>query len=389
MTTAIHGHRPLNGAFSSFGLKDRTFSTTFKAATGEGQQGLLPAPQPTQMSQGNGGAPQRNDNIMNRRGDEGSSLFLICENLKRRMALVPGCDIHIAEMEEEELETGEATDPVTTMWNCLRRGYPLMTIYNAFRPAQPLTLDASRMAEVRIGKAATFKFLQACLTDLKIPAHECFLITDLYGGDTTGFVKVTRVVNKVLDILDERGLMMRAHPSLADPNASKEPQTLTRRQNIIHEIVQTERDYVQQIEDLQHFKNELEMSGAIGGDAVHDIFLNINALLDFQRRFLIRIEQQNSLPEEQQNWGNLFVTYQDSFRVYEPFIANGSRCNETVTKEWDRLKSAPISADLRGMVEAPSILLGFLVKPLQRLTKYPLLLQVRREFVTIVSCDES
>lgn len=183
--------------------------------------------------------------------------------------------------------------------------------------------------------------------------------------------------------------MMRAHPSLADSNASKEPQTLTRRQNIIHEIVQTERDYVQQIEDLQHFKNELEMSGAIGGDAVHDIFLNINALLDFQRRFLIRIEQQNSLPEEQQNWGNLFVTYQDSFRVYEPFIANGSRCNETVTKEWDRLKSAPISADLRGMVEAPSILLGFLVKPLQRLTKYPLLLQVRREFVTIVSCDES
>ena len=160
------------------------------------------------------------------------------------------------------------------------------------------------------------------------------------------------------------------------------PRTLTRRQNIIQEIVQTERDYVQQIEDLQHFKNELEMSGAVGGDAIHDIFLNINALLDFQRRFLIRIEQQNSLPDEEQNWGNLFITYRDSFRVYEPFIANGTRCNETVTKEWDRLKSAPISSDLQGMVEAQSIMLGFLVKPLQRLTKYPLLLQVRHSNVS-------
>ena len=381
MTTTIHGHRPLNGALSSFGLKDRTFSATFRATTGEAKQTLLSAAQPVPMSQPLGGAPQRNDNIMNRKGDENSSLFKICENLKKRMALVPGCDIHIAEMEEEEMEAGETTDPVTTMWNCLRRGYPLMTIYNASRPAQPLTLDASRMAEVRIGKAATFKFLQACLTDLKIPANECFLITDLYGGDTTGFVKVTKVVNKVLDILDERGLLMRAHPSLADAAANKGPQTLTRRQNIIHEIVQTERDYVQQIEDLQRFKNELEMSGAIGGDAIHDIFLNINALLDFQRRFLIRIEQQNSLPEEEQNWGNLFVTYRDSFRVYEPFIANGSRCNETVSKEWERLKAAPVTADLRGMVEAQSILLGFLVKPLQRLTKYPLLLKVRNYLV--------
>ena len=382
MTTAIHGQRPYNGAPPDLGMKGHTFSATFRATTSDGRQSLFPAGQPAQMSQANGGAPQRNDNIMNRRGTEGSSLFKICENLRRRMALVPGCDIHIAEMDEEELEAGETTDPVTTMWNCLRRGYPLMTIYNALRPPQPLTLDASRMAETRVGKAATFKFLQACLTDLKIPANECFLITDLYGGDTTGFVKVTKVVNRVLDILDERGLLMRAHPSIADSTTSAGPRALTRRQNIIQEIVQTERDYVQQIEDLQHFKNELEMSGAVGGDAIHDIFLNINALLDFQRRFLIRIEQQNSLPDEEQNWGNLFITYRDSFRVYEPFIANGTRCNETVTKEWDRLKSAPISSDLQGMVEAQSIMLGFLVKPLQRLTKYPLLLQVRHSNVS-------
>lgn len=135
-------------------------------------------------------APKRNENIMNRRGDGNSSLYQICLNLKRRMARVPNFDIHIAEMEEEEAEANDSTDPVTSMWNCLRRGYPLMSIYNALMPHKPITVDASRMAEAKVGKAATFKFLQACLTDLKFPASECFLITDLYGGDTTGFVKV-------------------------------------------------------------------------------------------------------------------------------------------------------------------------------------------------------
>ena len=141
----------------------------------------------------------------------------------------------------------------------------------------------------------------------------------------------------------------------------------------------SERDYVQHLETLQHFKKELDESGAVAGDALHDIFLNLNALLDFQRRFLIRIEQQNSLPESQQNWGQLFVQYKESFRVYEPFIANQVRCNSTVTREWDKIRTAPISADLRGIVDVQNsnVLLSFLLKPFQRLSKYPLLLEVR------------
>ena len=133
---------------------------------------------------------------------------------------------------------------------------------------------------------------------------------------------------------------------------------------------------MQHLEILQQFKNEVEESGAIAGDAVHDIFLNLNALLDFQRRFLIRIEQQNSLPESQQNWGQLFIQYKESFRVYEPFIANQIRCNNAVTKEWDKLKAAHLSDDLRGMVEIQSVLTGFLMKPFQRLSRYPMLLDV-------------
>ena len=153
---------------------------------------------------------------------------------------------------------------------------------------------------------------------------------------------------------------------------------LTHREMIIEELVKTERDYVQHLEMLQAFQNVIQESGAIPGDAVHDIFLNLNSLLDFQRRFLIRIEQQNSLSEIDQNWGKLFSHYRDGFKVYEPFLANQTRCNNAVIKEWKKLRAATLSSDLVGMVETPAVLLGFLVKPFQRLSKYPLLLKVLR-----------
>ena len=153
---------------------------------------------------------------------------------------------------------------------------------------------------------------------------------------------------------------------------------MTTKQRIIEEIVTTERDYVQHLETLQQFKNEVEASGVISGDPAHDIFLNLNNLIDFQRRFLIRIEQQNGLPEAAQDWGKLFSHYNDYFRVYEPFIANQSRCQEALDKQWLNISRAKpyLSSDVSGLLEAQTTLLGFLLKPFQRLCKYPLLLEV-------------
>ncbi|KAL8765877.1 MAG: hypothetical protein Q9209_007178 [Squamulea sp. 1 TL-2023] len=332
---------------------------------------LASAPQPPIND-----APRQDNNIMNIRGTLDSSLYQICLSLRRRLAHVPGFHQYLAEMEEEEAEADGATDPVTSMWNCLRRGYPLMTIYNAFKPQNPLHVDANRLAERQIGKAATFKFLQACLTDLKIPANECFLITDLYGGDTTGFVKVTKVVNKVLDKLDEKGLLLPSDPRFHDDDEAPGHGSKTQIQHVVKEIVDSERTYVQHLELLQQAKNELDAGGTVPGDSIHDIFLNLNALLDFQRRFLIRIEQQNSLPESQQNWGQLFIQYKESFRVYEPFIANQKRCNETVIREWDKISASPHSSNINDLFKDLACFSSFVIKPFQRLSKYPLLLKV-------------
>ena len=313
---------------------------------------------------------------MNVKGDLNSSLYQICLGLKRRLADVPGFDQFITEMDEDEVESGDSTDPVTSMWNCLRRGFPLMTIYNVLRPENPLRIDPTKHSEKQIQKAATFQFLQACLTDLKMPPESTFLITDLYGVDTTGFVKVTRVVNAVLDIIDQRGLLLPSQHRLQSNNVNSGSTGLSQIQHVVQEIVTSERTYVQHLELLQQVKNEIEAGGTIPGDAIHDIFLNLNALLDFQRRFLIRIEQQNSLPESQQNWGQLFTMYKESFRVYEPFIANQNRCNATVIRDWDKIHATRASNNISGLLDTQQNLTSFLIKPFQRLSKYPLLLDV-------------
>lgn len=180
-------------------------------------------------------------------------------------------------------------------------------------------------------------------------------------------------MNRVLDILERGGLLRHNEQSTKTVVADSAP--TSKREHVIDEILTTERDYIQHLEVLQEFKRQV--TGAIAGDAIHDIFLNLNQLLDFQRRFLVRIEQQNRLSESEQNWGKLFSYYRESFRVYEPFIANHNRCNDTVLSVWPKLKKADLSNELKGMVETQSILLGFLIKPFQRLSKYPLLLNVR------------
>jgi cell division control protein 24 len=318
------------------------------------------------------------NNIINVR--DGESLYHICIKLRRRLSGVPGFRPYLDEMEERE---GDGSDPVSSLWQCFRSGLPLLTIYNASDPEEgDLTVDTSRPD--RVGKEAAFLFIKSCMQKMKIPAADTFTLTDLYSDNTTGFVKVTKLINRVLDMLE---LLNKLHPS-TDSEDSRDgtetssngpeqvPKSMTRRQYILKELVETERQYVHHLQNLQALKKEMEEVGALTGDAIYNIFLNLNNLLDFAQRFLIRIEQQNEMPEDQQNWGQLFVHYKDPFRQYEPFIANQRKCEATCNKEWDKMVSRAISPLSHQLLANPTILNGFLLKPFQRLTKYPLLLKV-------------
>lgn len=123
-----------------------------------------------------------------------------------------------------------------------------------------------------------------------------------------GKKKVTRTVSRILDVLKKRNLLLQKGPS--DPNrSSSERKPLDNRARVVQELVDTERKYVQDLETLQEYMRELQDDEVLGKDLIHILFANLNALVDFQRRFLIRVETQNDRPFEQQDWGTLFVEY--------------------------------------------------------------------------------
>jgi len=183
------------------------------------------------------------------------------------------------------------------------------------------------------------------------------------------------LVKSVADLLVQRKILAPILMGGEQPDAPLTKRTM--RQHVVNELVTSERNYVQHLEYLQAFRKLVEEKGIISGDSIYDIFLNLNGLLDFQRRFLIRVEQCNALPEAEQNWGKLFSPLPDGFNIYETYIGNQKKCEATALREYEKLREAGGPVELRQMVAASNSLPMFLVKPFQRLTKYPMLLGVR------------
>lgn len=363
---ASDSYHPTYSAFphnprASDSTQNTTQSSLYTSSTATS---YTPSPIPTVSSQ-----VSATNNVINSVANKDASLFQICVNLRNRLVGVPGFEEQLLEVENSD----DDLDPVTLLWRTFRRGHPLVTAFNYLRPDDAIQIPHDGREERR-SKSASFKFLQGCINKLGFPAESCFIISDLYGEDTGGFAKVVNVVTRVADMMVREGLLSSFDANGSDA-AGAPLMKKTHRQHIVDELVRTERTYVSHLQLLQDFKKLVEQKGIITGDAVHDIFLNLNTLLDFQRRFLIRVEQTNSQPESEQNWGRLFLSFGNGFEVYEPYIQNQKRCELVTMQEYPRLKEAGGALELRQMVESPHHLTAFLLKPFQRLAKYPLLLR--------------
>lgn len=354
------------------GTRDSQLSGTTAALSAGHASSTSLATVSTGSTAGTSGPVMATGNIINQKADASRSLYQICVTLKQRLAQVPGFDVYLREMDEQAADgTGEG--PVESLWKMLRTGHPLLAIYNSLQPDVPLVVSESEGSDAKRSKLAVFRFVKACLEQLQLKNTECFVINDLMGNDTTGFVKVTLVINKVLDQAAEKGLLLERAAPYPDGDGAADgapaPQ-MTYRDHIIKEMVDTERKYVQDLENLYELKKALEQHGVLTGDTVHAIFLNINAILDFQRRFLIKIETTNSQPQNMQRWGSAFVVHEDGFGIYTPFIANQRKAAQTAQGVFDKIQQVDnaVACDF-------NTLDGFLLKPMQRLVKYPLLLK--------------
>jgi cell division control protein 24 len=190
---ALMSHQSFQSQYSSYSHSTArdTQSTQSTTSSTLFNQPLFPSSTPV-----NGGPVEASNNVLNKRADKETSLFQRCLNLQMRLRLIPGFDRWL---DEEEVNADDDADPVTLLWRTFRRGYPLMEVYNALGPKVRLAVD-----EVNIKKAdkraqvAAYKFIQACVGELRFPSEECFILSDLYGDDTTGFVKVRTMIITII-----------------------------------------------------------------------------------------------------------------------------------------------------------------------------------------------
>ncbi|KAG0204675.1 hypothetical protein BGX28_003463 [Mortierella sp. GBA30] len=304
------------------------------------------------------------------RGNSVVSLYQSCLNLIERLAGVPDFEQYLDPELLQNIHAGSPSasspnDPVSQLWVLFRLGAPLACIFNGLRPKQPLKINntSASLSNVNACKASVFHFLVSCLQELHFKDEDLFTISELYQDDTNGFVKVIRTVSMVLDRMEAQGLL-RARRSKRNSDPARPTDN---RAKVVNEILETERSYVQDLENLQAYMRALQSDGSVvSPETIHLIFGNLNALVDFQRRFLIAVETNAACAPQDQNFGQVFLQHEEAFAVYEPFCANVKDASALVVQEFDKLQKMSHLLDAQHGVNSN------LIKPVQRICKYPL-----------------
>lgn len=154
------------------------------------------------------------------------------------------------------------------------------------------------------------------------------------------------------------------------------PDRERKRQEAIFELITTEQAFVQSCQVIvQVFYGELEPTLGVKASAV--VFANIEDIMLFGTTFLSDLEErQRETRLFVDHIGDLIGRYMDGLDVYRPYCTNQGNANKTLQ---DLRAGDPKIASKLGSLKVKGLELDhYLLQPMQRLTRYPLLLsQVR------------
>ncbi|KZT11071.1 uncharacterized protein LAESUDRAFT_643658 [Laetiporus sulphureus 93-53] len=326
-------------------------------------------------------SPVANNTLLNKAASQSTSLYQQCSALRSRL-------MHIQDFSEwlslSSPDSSRGTDPVTQLWHCFRLGVPLCYLFNLLSaPYTSISIDTDPSSFDAVNEKAMKRAILLFSMQIKqIDGCEQFTVTDLWNLESTdGFVKVVNNVINLVGCLPEDVFVEPPPSSPALASAQQSTESLTSesgvtasstdggaRFNIIKELVETERKYVQDLEVMQKYSNAASQMNVIDQDTIHLLFPGLNKLLNFQRKFLIKLESIAELSWDEQRWGFPFTESEDDFAVYEPYCANYTTASDIMLQEMPNLGA------LDGVL-LKSDLPAFLIKPVQRICKYPLLLE--------------
>ncbi|XP_032206304.1 phosphatidylinositol 3,4,5-trisphosphate-dependent Rac exchanger 1 protein isoform X2 [Mustela erminea] len=178
-----------------------------------------------------------------------------------------------------------------------------------------------------------------------------------------------------------------AAPSSGPCAAARESERQLRlRLCVLNEILGTERDYVGTLRFLQSaFLHRIRQNVAdsvekgLTEENVKVLFSNIEDILEVHKDFLAALEYcLHPEPQSQHELGNVFLKFKDKFCVYEEYCSNHEKALRLLVElnKIPTVRAFLLSCMLLGGRKTTDIPLeGYLLSPIQRICKYPLLLK--------------
>lgn len=256
-------------------------------------------------------------------------------------------------------------DPATLVWKLFQRGTPLCLIFNRIVPDHPI--DIVEGDDLRMCKKAVYDFVVAVKTHLLVDDDSMFTISNVFSENSHDLLKI---VDTIMTLLDQYPVT-RLDPAEEELlGGFADLKTTDDRSKVFKELIQTERKYILDLELLIAYRNELQSADALSSEQLHVLFPNLNDIVDFHRRLLCGLECNIDVPTKYQRIGSVFIHASNGpFRSYEPWTIGQIGAIELINREAANLRKSS------SLIDPGFELQSFIIKPIQRLCKYPLLLK--------------
>ncbi|XP_030373133.1 protein still life, isoform SIF type 1 isoform X8 [Scaptodrosophila lebanonensis] len=170
---------------------------------------------------------------------------------------------------------------------------------------------------------------------------------------------------------------------------------------VVMELVDTERTYVKHLNNLlEHYLEPMKRETFLSNAEINALFGNIHEIVTFQRQFLQNLEEALELEPEFNKFehcgqfrnvlfaiGSAFLYYVNHFKLYSSFCASHSKAQKVLHPNEGNHALQEFLAARNPKQQHSSTLESYLIKPIQRILKYPLLLQQMRN-LTDTRADE-
>lgn len=162
------------------------------------------------------------------------------------------------------------------------------------------------------------------------------------------------------------------------------PKSELLRQSVIYEIIDTENEYVKDLERMMNYhkkelsKKEIILTGILSESDIKTLFSNVNDLFEVNHKILLQLQAKREMNPVIDGIGHIFLSEAtpENLDAYNEYCSNYPVSMKLLHSLLTRPEIKEMMQRLMNSSEGRGLSLeSFLIKPVQRICKYPLLLR--------------